>query len=198
VNPVIGTWVAAFLTLGIFSWMYKENPWFRIAEHVYVGASLGHLAITGYQNFRDIAWIPAVTQGKHIMWIPLVMGALLFSRWSRKYAWMSRASMGFLVGTTAAVTMTGAIKAQLIEQAVATMMPLKTINNVIFVVLAVTSTTYFLFTLRDKRVTPAINLGKYALMIAFGATFGNTVMSRISLFTGRMQFLLFEWLKIGR
>lgn len=195
-SAYIGTWVAAFLTLGIFSWMYKENAWFRIAEQVYVGASLGYLAITGFENLKEIALVPAVG-GKHIMWIPLFMGCLLFSRWWPKYSWISRSSMGFLVGTTAAVTMAGAVKAQLIEQVVATMMPLNSLNNVIFVLLAIASTMYFLFTLKDKRVLPAVGLGKYALMIAFGATFGNTVMSRISLFTGRMQFLLFEWLKIG-
>jgi hypothetical protein len=31
-------------------------------------------------------------------------------------------------------------------------------------------------------------------MIAFGAMFGNTVMARLSLFIGRMQFLLKDWL----
>ncbi len=31
-------------------------------------------------------------------------------------------------------------------------------------------------------------------MIAFGAMFGNTVMARLSLFIGRMQFLLQDWI----
>lgn len=195
-SSTIGTWIAAFLTLGLFSWMYKENAWFRIVEHVFVGASLGHLAVTGYQNIKDIAWTPATTQGKYIMWLPIIGGFMLFSRWFKKYMWISRVPMGFLVGTTAAVVMNGAIKAQLIEQAAATMMPLKSVDNIIFVVLTVAATTYFLFTLQDKRAAPIINLGKYAMMIAFGATFGQTVMSRISLFTGRVQFLLFQWLKL--
>ena len=33
-------------------------------------------------------------------------------------------------------------------------------------------------------------------MLSFGASFGYTVMARISLVIGRMQFLLFDWLKI--
>jgi len=192
----IGAWIGAFLTLGLFSWMYKENAWFRVVEHVFVGASLGHLAITGFQNVKDIAWTPAVSGAKPLMWFPIIAGLMLFSRWAPKYAWVSRVPMGFLVGTTAAVTMNGAIKAQLVEQAIATMMPLTSINNILFVVLTISATTYFLFTMQDKRVAPVMNIGKYAMMIAFGATFGQTVMSRISLFTGRMQFLLFEWLKL--
>jgi hypothetical protein len=191
-----GVWIGAFLTLGLFSWMYKENAWFRIVEHVFVGASLGHLAVTGFQNVKDIAWNPALTQGKHIMWLPMIGGVMLFSRWFRKYMWISRTPMGFLVGTTAAVVMNGAIRAQLIQQVTATMMPLNSVNNIIFVVLTVTATMYFMFTLQTKWSQPMINLGKYAMMIAFGATFGQTVMSRISLFTGRVQFLLFEWLKL--
>lgn len=192
----IGAWVAAFLTLGVFSWLFKENPWFRVTENIFVGASLGYLAITGFQNIKQIAWGPATTQGKYIMWLPIIAGILLLSRWFPKYSWLSRAPMGFLVGTTAAVTMTGTIKAQLIEQVTATMMPLKSINNIIFVVLTIAATMYFLFTMQSKQTAPVINLGKYVLMIGFGATFGNTVMSRISLFTGRMQFLLFTWLKL--
>ena len=32
------------------------------------------------------------------------------------------------------------------------------------------------------------------MMVAFGAMFGNTVMARISLFIGRMRFLLADWI----
>lgn len=195
-NPTVGTWVAAFFTLGLFSWMYKENPWFRVVEHVFVGASLGHAAVVGYGNIRDLAWIPATTQGKWLWWLPIIGGFLLYSRWFKQYMWMSRVPMGFLVGTTAAIAITGTIKAMLVDQVIATMMPLNSVNNIIFVGLAVAATTYFLFTLQAKWALPVMDLGRYVLMVAFGATFGFTAMSRISLFTGRMQFLLFEWLKL--
>ena len=33
-------------------------------------------------------------------------------------------------------------------------------------------------------------------MVGFGASFGYTVMARISLFIGRLQFLLGDWLGI--
>jgi hypothetical protein len=196
-SATAGTWLAAFLTIGLFSWMWKENPWFRLVEHIYVGAALGVLAIQGYQSVLDIAWKPATQQGKAILWIPLFMGVLLFSRWSKKYMWVSRSSLGFLVGTTAAVSMNGAIKAMLTTQVAATMLKLNTVNNVIFVLITACATLYFVFTMQQKWAQPIVNLGKYGMMIAFGATFGNTVMSRISLFTGRLQFLLFTWLKIA-
>jgi len=34
----------------------------------------------------------------------------------------------------------------------------------------------------------------YFLMVSFGAGYGYTVMSRISLLIGRLQFLLYDWL----
>jgi len=194
----LGIWIAAFLTLGVFSWMYKENPWFRLCEHIYIGCSLGHLTVEAYQNIKGIAVGPLINESKYVMLVPLFFGALLFSRWTPQYAWLSRTSMGFLVGTTAAVVMNGAIRAQLIDQVIATMMPLNSVNNVIFVALTIAAAAYFLFTLRSKAINPVTDLGKYVLMIAFGATFGNTVMSRISLFYGRAQFLLFDWLKLPR
>ena len=41
-------------------------------------------------------------------------------------------------------------------------------------------------------------IGRYTMMIAFGAAFGTTVMARVSLFLSRMQFLLKDWLGIVR
>lgn len=192
-----GHWVAAFLTLGLFSWMYKENPWFRLVEHIFVGASLGHMTVVGYQNIVEMAWRP-MAGGKYILILPLIGGLLLLSRWFRPYAYLSRVPMGYLMGTTGAVVMTGAIKSSLIDQITATMMPLNTINNLIFVLCCLSATVYFLFTVQQKYITPLTTLGRYALMTAFGAAFGYTVMSRISLFTGRMQFLLTDWLKVIR
>ncbi|MFQ6612489.1 MAG: hypothetical protein ACE5D2_05245 [Fidelibacterota bacterium] len=39
---IFGGWVAAFLTLAIFSYLYKDNPFYKIAEHIFVGVSAGY------------------------------------------------------------------------------------------------------------------------------------------------------------
>jgi hypothetical protein len=41
-------------------------------------------------------------------------------------------------------------------------------------------------------------LGIIFIMVAFGASFGYTVMARISLLIGRFYFLLHDWLPIIR
>jgi hypothetical protein len=39
-------------------------------------------------------------------------------------------------------------------------------------------------------------VGVWFLMIAFGASFGYTVMARVSLLIARVQFLLRDWLHV--
>jgi len=41
-SEIFGAWVAVFLTLGIFSYLYKDNPFYKISEHVFVGVSAGY------------------------------------------------------------------------------------------------------------------------------------------------------------
>ena len=39
---IIGAWVSVFLTLCIFSYLYKDNPFYKAAEHIFVGVSAGY------------------------------------------------------------------------------------------------------------------------------------------------------------
>ncbi len=41
-GEIFGAWVAVFLTLAIFSFLYKDNPFYKIAEHIFVGISAGY------------------------------------------------------------------------------------------------------------------------------------------------------------
>jgi len=54
--------------------------------------------------------------------------------------------------------------------------------------------TYFFFSMRHKGVLGVLaRVGIVFLMVGFGASFGYTVMARISLLIGRIFFLLHEW-----
>ena len=41
---IIGAWIAVFLTFAIFSYLYRDNPLYKIAEHIFVGVSAGYWA----------------------------------------------------------------------------------------------------------------------------------------------------------
>ena len=47
-STILGAWVAAFLTIGIFSYLYKDNPFYKAAEHLFVGVSAGYLLSLGF------------------------------------------------------------------------------------------------------------------------------------------------------
>ena len=47
---VLGAWVATGLTLLIFSFLYKDNPLFKLAEHLYVGVSIGYVIVKTYDT----------------------------------------------------------------------------------------------------------------------------------------------------
>ena len=44
-SAILGAWIAAFLTLGIFSYLYRDNPFYKIAEHVFVGVSAAYVCL---------------------------------------------------------------------------------------------------------------------------------------------------------
>jgi hypothetical protein len=64
----------------------------------------------------------------------------------------------------------------------------------VLIVGTVTGLFYFYFSKEHKGVFgTAARVGVYFLMITFGASFGYTVMSRMSLLIGRIYFLISEW-----
>jgi hypothetical protein len=67
----------------------------------------------------------------------------------------------------------------------------------VVVVGVITGLVYFFFSREHKGVFGGLaKTGVWFLMIAFGASFGYTVMARISLLIGRVYFLLHNWLQL--
>ena len=47
-TEIIGAWLAALLTLSILSFLFKENPVYKAAEHLFVGISAGWGVVIAY------------------------------------------------------------------------------------------------------------------------------------------------------
>lgn len=193
---MIGTWVAAIGTLGLMSFAIKENPFYRFVEHVYVGIGAAHSVVMGWENLQNSAFTPIAEQGDMLKIIPIVVGLLLYARYIKGQMWLSRYPMAVLVGIGTGLVLKGTIGAQIVDQIKATMVPLNTLDNIIIAVGLLTVLMFFYFT--RKNTNPVFNvssrIGRYIMMIAFGALFGNAVMGRMSLMIGRVQFLLGDWL----
>ncbi len=44
----IGIWLAAFFTLAVLSFLYKDNPFYKIAEHAFVGISAAYWMVVAF------------------------------------------------------------------------------------------------------------------------------------------------------
>jgi len=72
---------------------------------------------------------------------------------------------------------------------------LDSFSNIVIFIGVFCGLIYFFFSKEHKGAFgTASRIGVWILMITFGAGFGYTVMARISLLVGRMQFLLGDWL----
>lgn len=71
-------------------------------------------------------------------------------------------------------------------------------NSLVVVLGVLTVLVYFFFSAEHKGPLKAVSrTGVWFLMISFGAAFGYTVMGRVSILIGRVNFLLSEWLGLG-
>jgi hypothetical protein len=194
----IGTIIAAALTLCIFSFLYRDNPFYRFAEHLLVGISVGYVLVIALNTTIMPKLInPVFRDGRFDYIIPGLLGVFMLLRFYPKYAWLSRISIALIIGAGAGVAIPATIQAKLFAQMQDTMTGFASVDGIIVFLGIVTTLVYFFFSKEHKGwFGTTARAGTWFLMIFFGATFGYTVMSRISLLIGRMQFLLGDFLHI--
>lgn len=201
---ILGVWVAAFFTLCIFSFLYRDNFFYKLAEHIFVGISAGYGVALQIENVLEPNLLkPLFQEGKMILIIPFILSALLFSRLYSKISWLSRWALALLIGIFSGAAIIGFGSGDLVLQINANLLPLKTnsflttFNNFILTFGLITCLLYFFFSKEHKGGFGFIaRIGIYFLMISFGASFGYTVMSRMSLLIGRVYFIFGQWLGI--
>jgi hypothetical protein len=271
------TTLGAILTLSIYSFLYKDNPFYKFAEHLVVGVSAGYYLVIYYWNYIDPNVVTPVFQLRlgadpislfGLNWwmalIPGLLGLLLYMRFFPKVAWVGRWPLGIYVGGYAGLGISPVMQARVITQLGANALPLAgvedpfaattnvalglvifavmvyllvarrkmgagsklvlvgvialsavigyvgflalsllsnagvlNLTNILLVVGLLGTLSYFFFSMKHKGVLGGLaRIGIVFLMVGFGASFGYTVMSRISLLIGRVGFLLHDWLHL--
>ncbi len=216
-----GTWVAALLTLCIFSFLYRDNPFYKFAEYLFVGVSAGYYIVLNYWTVIDANLVGPlreafggqviggpfrIEQGDYraLLVVPALLGLLLLTRLSRRFEWLSRWSLAVIIGVFAGLKTTGFAQGDLVAQVQASLQPLwlpgrlwASLNALLFTVGLLASLLYFFYSREHKGVLGRVSrVGVAFLMISFGAGYGYTVMSRVSLLIGRFQFLFEDWLHL--
>jgi predicted membrane channel-forming protein YqfA (hemolysin III family) len=143
-------------------------------------------------------------KGNIILLIPATLGIMMLLRIIPKTQWLSRFPIAIMIGTSAGINMLRYTKSDMLSQISATMInPFNAastsavIGNILLIVGTICGVYYFYFSKKQEGISAVPSkLGIWFLMISFGASFGYTVMARVSLLIGRLEFLLKDWLHI--
>jgi hypothetical protein len=201
---IVWIWVASFLTLCIFSFLYRENPFYRLAEHLYVGVANGYAVAIIWHRLLMPNLIRPVYAGEIWLVIPLVIGLLYITRFIPRISWLVRIPIAITMGYYSGAAIPASIQARILKQMEGTILTRASFASfsagvaaVLVLIGVITTITYFFFSREQKGATRVVSrIGIGFIMVSFGATFGYTVMARISLLIGRLQFLLGTWLGV--
>lgn len=156
----IGVWVAAIFTLGVLSYLYQDNPLYKLVEAVVVGVSAGYSFVVGFWDALVAKLLLRLAPALAHQWaiplsanetaadadvsyvVPLVLGILLFFRFLPKLGWLASWPLAFVVGMTAGLKLIVFLEADFVGQIFNTMIPL------------------VVFTLDQKSKAPAFNLSE--------------------------------------
>jgi hypothetical protein len=200
---LLPVWVAVFFTLAIYSFLYGENPWYRLAEHIYAGVSVGYSVAFNLDYLRD-QWVDrwSLEGGMMVIYILCILiGLLWYARFVKQYFHFYRWTLAIIVGTGIGMALRTVIFTQFLNQIIAqASMSLfvtgdmtATISNIFIAIMTPSVLLYFWFTGGTREGGPmdyVRKIARYTIMAGFGSAYGYTVLTRYSLFIGRAQFLL--------
>ncbi len=137
----IGVWIAALMTLGVLSYLYRDNPLYKLVEAIVVGVSAGYSFVVGlwdnliaklfvkltpglvHEIFIPLGAGEKIPDPDYTYLVPLLLGVLLFFRFLPKLEWVSVWPLAFVVGTTAGLKLIMFIEADFLRQIQNTWLP---------------------------------------------------------------------------
>lgn len=202
---VIQIWLAALFTIWVYSIAFRDNVFFKFAEHTFVGAAAGHSIVYGVDNVRRYGWDPLM-KGAWLYAVVFLLGIVLYARYHKKYFWLSRFPLAMMVGIGIGLSMRATVTAEFIAQIQSTA-AMKVLgvdawtgfSNLLFILIVLTVVYFFIFTfpgMHKGGLGIVSRIARYGMMAAFGYSFANTVLSRFNMIFGRLDFLMSQWLPL--
>ncbi|MBI4785658.1 MAG: hypothetical protein HY782_01240 [Chloroflexi bacterium] len=216
-TDVVGVWVGAILTLLVFSYLLGDTPLFRLAQAIFVGVAVGYATTVAVylvlipRLVYPLAFDPGTNWP---LFIPLILGLLLLLKLRTTWAPLGNSPIAFLFGVGGALAIGGALSGALLPQLGATLVSLSpaqgwetVASNVLLVVGTIGAFLSFRFITGAQR--PAARaldtlgrgwgyFGRWFILIAFGAIFAGTAVSRVSILINRVYYLMHDWLQVVR
>ena len=126
---LFGAWISIFLTISVLSFLYDDNPIYKVTEHLFMGVSIGYGVTEAFWNVLIPNLYDKIASGEDRYWIALGLIVLLMFKITKKYGWMARIPIAFLVAAYAAVKVTGEATGKLITQVSKSMPDLTSVWN---------------------------------------------------------------------
>jgi hypothetical protein len=183
------------LTIFIFSFVYRENLLFRIAEHLAIGIAAGQMVLLA-MDYITSSGIRPLMSGSFLALLPLILGIALFCIFNRKYAWVARYPTAMMAGMGIGIAVRGMVKEQFIEQILGAVTwprgqdPLAIPNYLLGLVSVLTVICYFVFTREHKGVLGySAKLGRYFILAALGVGYVGYMLGRSTMLIERVTYL---------
>jgi len=95
---IAGYWLGIFLTFCILSFLYKDNPFYKFAEHLFIGVSIGYIIVEQYFSTLHPFLVEKLADRVWLAVIPLVLCLMMFTKAvSKRLSWLSRYPLAFFV-----------------------------------------------------------------------------------------------------
>lgn len=204
-QDVVVNIIAALLTLMVLSRVAGDNPLFRIAQYLFVGASLGLAFVVAYHQVLRPAALALLNGSTSAVWlygVPFLLGVLLLPRITgdQRLSWLANIPLALIFGVGGALAIGGAIIGTLLPQIRDTARPLtggtgEIVGVVVLVVGTVLTLASFSYTVPPESrggriIRGAATIGHWLIMIAFGFFFAGALQSYLSALVDRVNFVL--------
>lgn len=197
---IIGKLVSAVFVLAMLSLTFGENLFFKWATKVVVGWAIVYAAILGlyWTNFYAIQ---PIVQNADYKWILVIfIGLLMYTRLSRKYAWISKYPLSVSIGIGFGILLPTFARAQILDQIrisiVELFAPTSTFDlfgRLLVILGIITVTSYFFFT---KEHTGALGtsafIGRLFIMSSIAVIWAGDYLWAMSMLAGQLKFLIKE------
>lgn len=181
-----------------WSYLYKENPLYTLAEHILVAIATAYdIAYTWEVTLKPRVTNDIIAKGKWSLLIPAVLGLLIYTWFWKGHEWIARITMGFWIGYGAGYSLAYSPPVFL-KQVFDSFISLRSFNNIVYFAVVITALLYFIFTIKKERgpMKGISQFGRYALMVAFGSAYGSITMAYLSLIIGQVTIILQDTLHL--
>jgi hypothetical protein len=201
---LIGILIGFILTLFIYSYLFGDNPLYRLAVHVLVGVSAAYAAVFVVAQvllpiYAQIALDPISLPS--LLWLIPTMMALLLIIKRLPATWLGNVPVAYLIGVGAAIALLGAIQGTLLPQIFEIGQASTAVTSLITVLFTAITLFSFQFTARKKEGDdaewnpPAWQrgvqfAGQVLLTIMFGALFTAVLTTSLTLFIERITYFI--------